>query len=82
MTIPCPGLAICYLTCPLAVRDSRASVRSDSSDPGSGHSELAAAELGHAAQECEADLRAMFDKAVTLHIHTRKLQLQTASYPD
>ena len=56
IAIPCPGLAICYLTCPLAVRGSRASVRSDSSDPGSGHSELAAAELGHAAEECEADL--------------------------
>ena len=56
LALLCPGLAVCYLTCPVAVRGSRASVRSDTSDPGSGHSEMAAAELGHAAEECEADL--------------------------
>ena len=56
IVVLCPGLAVCYLTCPVAVRGSRASVHSDTSDPRSGHSEMAAAELGHAAEECEADL--------------------------
>ena len=56
IVIKCPGLLVCYLTCPVAVRGSRASVHSDTSDPRSGHSEMAATELGHTAEECEADL--------------------------
>ena len=56
LALLCPGLAVCYLTCPVSVRGSGASVHSDTSDPGSGHSEMAATELGHTAEECEADL--------------------------